>query len=347
MGGGGIVDGVTRPIAGSAARVNHPGLNASSSIGEAPYQAALEFLFQRTTGGVKFGPDRMHALLARLGDPHRAVPAFHVAGTNGKGSTVATLSALLRARGLRVGAYTSPHLVDFRERIAVDGVEISAAEIVSFVDREMPFIESVGATFFEATTALAFDYLARAGADVMFIETGLGGRLDATNVLPRPLAAAVTSIGWDHTEYLGHSLAEIAREKAGIFKAGCPAVLGPMDPDIRDLIVREAERAGASDIEVVNERIDLDEIEVTADGTRAAWRLRAVETGRAVLQTPLTGRHQAANAMIAWLMADLAGAPYRATLSEFAAALPHVALGGRFQRRGPFIFDVAHRSEER
>ena len=127
---------------------------------------ALGFLFARTTGGFKFGLDRTYALLNALGDPHRAFPVIHVAGTNGKGSSLATAEALLRGHGLRVGKYTSPHLVDFRERILVDRVPIDADQVVEFVERWTPLVVELGATFFEATTAMAFDAFARADADM-------------------------------------------------------------------------------------------------------------------------------------------------------------------------------------
>src|SRR6185503_10210978 len=129
------------------------------------------------------GLERTVELLARLGNPHTAYPSLHVAGTNGKGSCVATMAALLGAKGLRVAAYTSPHLVDFRERMTVAGEPIPADDVVDFITRRTPEVEEIGASFFEATTAMAFDYFARARADVAIIEAGLGGRLDSTNVL--------------------------------------------------------------------------------------------------------------------------------------------------------------------
>src|SRR5205085_10314340 len=172
------------------------------------YERALAYLYARTTGPYKFGLERTIALLAALGDPHRAYPCIHIAGTNGKGSSVATAEALLRAKGLRVGTYTSPHLVDFRERIVVDGARIAADEVIDFVERWTPLVESLGATFFEATTALAFAHFAKSRVDVALVETGLGGRLDSTNVID-PIAAGVTTIDYDHTEYLGTAVEEV------------------------------------------------------------------------------------------------------------------------------------------
>ncbi|MFN2398548.1 MAG: folylpolyglutamate synthase/dihydrofolate synthase family protein, partial [Gemmatimonadaceae bacterium] len=188
-------------------------------------------MFARTTAGWKFGLETTRALLASLGDPHTRYPKFHVGGTNGKGSVVVTLDALLRAPGeglgvgLRVGRYTSPHLVDFRERIVVDGRPISEDAVVRFIRDWTAEVERLGATFFEATTCMAFHHFARQNVDVAIIEVGLGGRLDSTSVI-HPLVSGVTSISIDHVEYLGNTVEEIAREKAGVFKKGSAAVIG-------------------------------------------------------------------------------------------------------------------------
>ncbi|MEO6878219.1 MAG: Mur ligase family protein, partial [Gemmatimonadaceae bacterium] len=216
----------------------------------AGYQDALSYLFARTTGGFKFGLERTARLLDALDNPQRTYPIIHVAGTNGKGSSVATMSALLAAKGLRVATYTSPHLVDFRERIIAAGVPISGDEVVDYIKRVMPVVNDIEASFFEATTAMAFEYFARSNIDVAIVEAGLGGRLDSTNVVT-PLVAGVTSIGLDHTEYLGTTLEEIAGEKAGIFKPGVPAVIGERDHRIRGLLAAKARAAGASSVRIV------------------------------------------------------------------------------------------------
>jgi len=302
-------------------------------------EEALGFLFARTTGGYKFGLDRTEALLDALGNPHRACPVIHVAGTNGKGSSLATAEALLLGRGLRVGKYTSPHLVDFRERVLVNGEAIEGAAILEFVARWTPLVEKLGATFFEATTALAFDAFARAKVDVALIETGLGGRLDSTNVVD-PVVAGVTTIGWDHTEYLGHSLDAIALEKAGIFKPDRPAVIGESSPELRDTLRRRALEIGAIPI-VVNDMISVGDVGVGANGTHVALTM-----GResCTLRTPLTGRHQAFN--LAFTLALLHAAPqYRFTLAEADPLLSGVSLPGRFQRAGRYVFDVAHNAD--
>lgn len=302
-------------------------------------EEALAFLFART-GGFKFGLERTSALLDALGNPHRAYPVIHVAGTNGKGSSLATAEALLRGRGLRVGKYTSPHLVDFRERFLVDRVPIDADAVVEFVERWTPLVEQLGATFFEATTALAFDAFARADVDVALIETGLGGRLDSTNVVD-PISAGVTCIGWDHMEYLGHTLDAIAGEKAGIFKSGRPAVIGEPSPGIRELLARRAREAGAKPF-VVADTIAIEDIGVSPQGTEVTLEMFGE---RSRLHTPLTGRHQAFNLAFTLALLHAAGPDYRFTLREAAPLLDDVSLPGRFQRVGKYIFDVAHNAD--
>jgi len=294
-------------------------------------------LFARTTGAFKFGLERTTELLSALANPERRYPSIHVAGTNGKGSSVATMSALLTAKGLRVATYTSPHLIDFRERMSVGGELIPADDVVAFITGHLALIESIGASFFEATTAMAFDYFARAHADVAVIEAGLGGRLDSTNVLT-PIVAGVTSIGLDHTEYLGSTLDEIAGEKAGIFKTGRPAVIGEREPRIRDLLAERATEAGASSVRTTEE-IAVDDIVVDTDGTscEVSWR-----DERLTLRSPLAGRHQADNLAFSLLALDAAGPIYATSLADAVRPLRDVHIPGRFQQRGRFIFDVAH-----
>jgi dihydrofolate synthase/folylpolyglutamate synthase len=304
----------------------------------AGYREALDYLFARTTGGFKFGLERTNRLLAALGEPHRAYPIIHVAGTNGKGSSVATMSALLTAKGLRVATYTSPHLVDFRERMIVGGEPIPGEAVVEFVTRVMPLVDEIEASFFEATTAMAFEYFARAGAQVAIVEAGLGGRLDSTNVVD-PIVAGVTSIGLDHTEYLGTTLEEIAGEKAGIFKPGRPAVIGEREPRIRDLLADKARAAGASVVRVVSDEIAVNNVRVDDAGSVSDFEWRGHRT---TLRTPLTGRHQISNLAFALVMLDAAGPLYAVDAEEAAAQLHRVRIPGRFQHTGRWIFDVAH-----
>ena len=304
------------------------------------YRGALDYLFARTTGESRLGLERTTELLAELGNPHRRFRSFHIAGTNGKGSVAATLDALLRRPGRTVGRYTSPHLVDFRERVLIDGLPVDADAIVDFIERWTPAIERIGATFFEATTAMAFDLFAGAGADVVVVETGLGGRLDATNVVT-PLVAGVTMIGIDHTEYLGSSLETIAREKAGIFKAGVVAVIGEPTSSIADLLEVHAVAARASAVVRVTETMQPRELDIGPGGT--VFECRRDEAPRAItFTTPLIGRHQVANAATAIAMLDAAGATFALDDDELQQALSRVSLPGRFHRHDRFVFDVAH-----
>jgi dihydrofolate synthase/folylpolyglutamate synthase len=298
------------------------------------YGDALDFLYARTTGIWRLGLERVEAFLHSLGDPHRRLRTLHVAGTNGKGSVCATLDAVLRNKGLRTAVYTSPHLVDFRERFLIDGVPVAPERIVAFVDKWTPEVERLGATFFEATTAMAFEFFAEAEVDVAVIETGLGGRLDATNVVT-PLVAGVATIGIDHVEFLGATLEEIAFEKAGIFKAGVPAVIGDPDPAIRRLLATHARTHGAAPIRVIYDEGGPEQVRVGAAGTSFSLGSRA-------FTTPLLGAHQAANSAVAIAMLDVLPAPLTPTEAELHTGMAHVRLPGRFQQVGKYLFDVAH-----
>jgi dihydrofolate synthase/folylpolyglutamate synthase len=313
----------------------------SAAGSEEAYRAALHRLFARTGGAWRLGLERVAALLARLGNPHRAYPVFHIAGTNGKGSTVATLTALLQEAGLRVGRYTSPHLVDFAERMVVDGTPISHAAIAEWLDEQEPLLTELGATFFESTTALAFSHFARARVDVAIIEVGLGGRLDATNLVS-PVATAVTQIGFDHMEYLGDSLEAIAGEKAGIYKPGVPAVVGETRTEIRDLLARTAREQGSAPVLVTGVDWQVQDIEVHAAGTS----FTLVADGRSRrLTTPLVGHFQAHNAAVAMAMLRAAGGRWAAIEQAVTHTLGTVRLAGRFHRADPWLFDVAHNAD--
>ncbi len=209
------------------------------------YTERLHALFQLEFFGMKLGLENIRALLDFLGHPERRFPSIHVAGTNGKGSVSAMLAAVHQAAGRRTGLYTSPHLVDFRERIRIGGEMISEAKVAQFLERIWPKVEELRATFFEVTTAMAFDHFARHNVNIAIIETGLGGRLDATNVLEKPLATVITSIGYDHTAQLGPTLESIASEKAGIFKPGVPAVVN-CDSNLNWVFQKKAFEAGCN-----------------------------------------------------------------------------------------------------
>ncbi len=207
------------------------------------YADALARLFALRRFGVRPGTEELTAALARLGNPERAFSAIHVAGTNGKGSTAAICEAILRADGRRTGLYTSPHLARLTERIRIDGDELGEAETAALADEVLEAGPTL--TFFEVVTAMAFLAFARAGVELAVVEVGLGGRLDSTQTLARPLVSIVTSIGLDHTELLGDTTAAIAREKAGIFRAGIPAVIGRVDDAARVAIADHAATVGA------------------------------------------------------------------------------------------------------
>jgi dihydrofolate synthase/folylpolyglutamate synthase len=226
----------------------------------------LAWLFALEQFGIKFGLDNISTIVARLGHPERAFSAVHVAGTNGKGSVTAMVDAALRAAGHRSARYTSPHLVDLSERFVVDGRPVAGDALASAVADVRLAIDGllsdggleIHPTFFEVTTAVAFELFRRAGVDVAVLEVGLGGRLDATNVVAPPalLATAITSIDFDHQLYLGTTLRQIAVEKAGIIKPGVPVVVGPMAVEAADAIADVAARRGATVIRAIPDDVD-------------------------------------------------------------------------------------------
>ena len=210
-------------------------------------QAQLDRLAQLSPGRDILGLERITALLARLGDPqHELPPVLHVAGTNGKGSTCAFLRAALEADGKSVHVFTSPHLVRFNERIRINGKLISDANLAGLLARVLDRAGDVGASFFEVTTAAAFLAFAENAADACIVEVGLGGRLDATNVIPSPVVCGVAQLGLDHQAFLGSTLVEIAREKAGISKAGAPLVTMKYPSHIAQVVDAAANQAEAS-----------------------------------------------------------------------------------------------------
>jgi dihydrofolate synthase/folylpolyglutamate synthase len=287
------------------------------------YDEALDFLFPRTTT-IKFGLATTRALLKSLGNPHEVMPSIHIGGTNGKGSVCTLVAAALREAGWRVGLYTSPHLISFRERIQVDGVPISEQAVAMWTTRLLSTILERKATFFEASTALAFADFAGRGAEIAVVEVGLGGRLDSTNVV-HPLVSGITKIERDHMKYLGDSLELIACEKAGIAKPGVPFVVGERNPALVEVLRREAWRAvrrahprGTADVRVLPPDYE--------------W----------CGPLSLAGPHQRRNAAVAQgVLAALPG-PYRPTQEQMEQAFGVVRVPGRLDRRGQWLFDVAH-----
>lgn len=282
--------------------------------------------------------ERIERLLARLHHPElRLPPVIHVAGTNGKGSTIAFMRAILEQAGLRVHVYTSPHLVRFHERIRLGavggGALVDEARLAEALTRAVEVNAGEPITVFEITTAAAFDIFAETPADVLLLEVGLGGRVDATNVVPTPGAAVVTPIGLDHAEHLGSTVSAVAREKAGIFKRGCPAVIASQDHrEADDTLIDLAERSGASPVFVGGQ-----------DFTVLSERGRLVyqdETGLLDLPSPaLSGRHQLVNAATAIAAVKAAGFG-DLEAGVFEQAMGRVIWPGRLQRlsRGRLAF---------
>lgn len=273
----------------------------------------------------------MERLLAALGHPERSLPpVVHITGTNGKGSVAAFLRAILEAAGLRVHVYTSPHLVRFHERIRLAGTLIEEDRLQAFLDECERVNGGQSITFFEITTAAAFLAFSRTPADVVILENGLGGRLDATNVVPKPALTAITPVSLDHQQFLGTTLAEIAMEKAGIIKPGVPCIVGPQAPDAMDVIASHAAAKQATILEWgVNWR---------AQATDAGMQLEYAGEVLSLPRPGLPGAHQIANAAQAVILARaFPGADV--TAAHIAKGLTDVEWPARLQRlrHGPIV----------
>ena len=254
-----------------------------------------------------FGLERMEAILALRGNPHLVCPVIHLAGTNGKGSTLAHLRSLLEVRGLRVGVFSSPYLVTFNEQIGINGVPISDKDLEDYLALYRDLLERnssdqtlLGLTEFELITAMAFDYFAAEKPDVVIMEVGMGGRLDSTNVC-QPILTAITTIGLDHVALLGPDVASIAREKAGIIKDKIPVLLGRIELEAQEVIVQEAHRLSAP-VEVLGQDFLVCYQESLADGEVFCYRSKCREEMK--LKTGLLGLHQVDNAGLALALCD-------------------------------------------
>ena len=290
----------------------------------------LTYLFSLEQFGIKFGLDNITAIVERLGHPDRAYRTIHVAGTNGKGSVTAMVDAALRAGGHRSARYTSPHLIDLAERFVVDGRPVARADLVAAAGDVRDVVESLRAdgtlpvqpTFFEVTTAIALELFRRAAVDVAVLEVGLGGRLDATNVV-MPIATSITSIALDHQLYLGATLGDIAFEKAGIIKPGVPVVVGALAPEPMQVVARIARERGAPLIVAA---------ETDADGFTVGLR----------------GRHQAGNAAVALRLLEVVDrAGLKVARAAMADGLAHPSWPGRLDARRladgrELLLDAAH-----
>ena len=235
------------------------------------YAETCEYLFNQMpmferqgTSGYKEGLANTLALDEHFSHPHQSYVTIHVGGTNGKGSVSHTIASILQESGYCVGLYTSPHLVDFRERIRVNGIPISKNYVVDFVEEERSFFEPLHPSFFEVTTAMAFKYFKDRNVDIAIIEVGLGGRLDCTNIIT-PLVSVITNISYDHTQFLGNTLAEIAGEKAGIIKKGVPVIIGESNEETRPVFEAKAREMNAP-IVFAEDKPEIASAEPTSDG---------------------------------------------------------------------------------
>jgi dihydrofolate synthase/folylpolyglutamate synthase len=316
------------------------------------YQNALDYLYSfvdySLTRGFRFTPEkfdlnRMVDFLALIGNPHQAYPVIHVAGTKGKGSTAAMIASALQAGGRKTGFYTSPHLQEYTERIQVNGTPVLPEVLADLVDEVKPFVARVERlTTFEITTALALLYFARQAADVAVVEVGLGGRLDATNVV-HPLLSVITSLSMDHMNVLGDTLEKIAFEKAGIIKPGRPVVLAQQRDDARQVVRQVAQERGCSVIEVGR---DVHFRPLSHDLNGQAFLIWQGESDPVTLTIPLLGLHQVENAAAAWAALQTARAEGLHMDDEaIRLGFAQVEWPGRFEllrREPPLIVDSAH-----
>lgn len=307
------------------------------------YNEVINYILQMEKFGIKLGLSNITKFLSYLGNPQNTYPAIHVAGTNGKGSTVAVIESILMAAGHRVGVYTSPHLVDFRERIKINGRLIEKRYITEFFNAHINKIESLPITFFEAVTALAFAYFKDEKVDVAIIETGMGGRLDATNVL-QPKVVVITNVETEHTQWLGSKVRQIAFEKAGIIKSGVPVVTAALNLDARRVIRQVCDQNKSALISIFDETQYIIK-SISRDSTEVDIFTRSSKYYN--LRLALPGRHQLENAICGLIATELL---------EQATGMksPGVAVGqgfrsvrwdGRLQRisESPdIILDVAH-----
>jgi dihydrofolate synthase/folylpolyglutamate synthase len=303
------------------------------------YSTAVAYLYRLQKHGIKLGLTTMTAMMSRLGMPQTRYRTLHIAGTNGKGSTAAMAAAVLQAAGYRVGLYTSPHLVEFRERIRVNGEMIAELQVAQLTEQLQVLCQpDLSPTFFEYTTAMAFQHFADSEVDVAVLEVGLGGRFDATNVVA-PMACAITTISLDHQEYLGTTRSSIAFEKAGIIKPEVPVVVGRLDDDAWETIEQVARERQAP-------MFRLDKDFRTEGKTPQRFSYRGLGVQYDGLTCALEGRHQLDNAACALALLG-AAAPQGITVAAEAvrAGLRAVNWAGRLEvvdRRPTILLDGAH-----
>lgn len=309
------------------------------------YRKILKYLYSRERQAMKYGLEGVKRLLVSLENPEAAFPSVLVAGSNGKGSTAVIIASILKAAGYRTGLYTSPHLIDFKERIRVDGKCIEEGQVEALMRIMGDTIEKQGSTFFEATTAMAFKHFLDSRIDIAILEVGLGGRLDATNA-SHPALSVITSISREHTEILGSTVSKIAGEKAGVLRSGGLAVLGFRQGVAAEATKKVAEAAGAS-LRQVGVDVMPKTVNVSRAGTSFTLRWKGDWDWGPTLTISIPGRHQARNATTAALAAmSLNGVGFRVSPDHVVKGVKKVRWPGRFQVVGteanPCVLDVAH-----
>ena len=307
------------------------------------YTEALQFIHSVSWMGSRPGLSRITELCRRMGDPQKDLRCIHIAGTNGKGSTAAYLTAILRAAGYTVGTFTSPYVRTFNERIAIDGRPVSNYLLTKAVEAAKPHAEAMEdrPTEFELITAVGFEIFRRKKVDIVVLEVGLGGRYDSTNCIEAPLCSVITGIAFDHVQILGNTLAEIASEKAGIIKAGCPTVTARLAPEAAAVIRAEAEKNASPCTEVDPDRITVHS--ATADGILFDYKERKK------LRTTLIGGYQPRNIALVCEVVDVLRkngvAISEKALYEGIADAKWPARFELLQKEPPVVFDGGHNEE--
>lgn len=319
------------------------------------YQEALDFLFtslpmyqRQGKAAYKSNLDNTHRLDRWFGHPHRTYATIHVAGTNGKGSVSHMISSVLQASGLRTGLYTSPHLLDFRERIRINGQRIPKDEVSAFVSGNQEIIREIRPSFFEMTVAMAFDYFAREKVDIAVIETGLGGRLDSTNIIT-PVLSIITNISMDHTEFLGSEPISIAREKGGIIKDTVPLVIGRAQAPTEE-VLRSMARERNAPVICANQAYQIQFRTLNSDGSLQLRFTRMGDTGMESIRCDLSAAYQEENILTAFAaLEELQKLNWKISDSDirkgFARVITSTGITGRWQTIGHnprSICDTAH-----
>jgi len=309
---------------------------------EERYDEFIRSLYRLTGFEIKLGLDRVENLVEALGNPHNHFKSIHIGGTNGKGSTAAIIESILQEAGYRTGLFTSPHLVEFTERIKVNGSQITKEEVVAILEKQMPYIRKYDCTFFESATSLAFEYFAEKKVDVAIVEVGMGGRLDATNVLS-PLFSVITPIGYEHQKWLGDTLVKIAGEKAGIIKKKSVCISAPQFEEVEDFLRTDCEKKGTI---FYSSRNYIDTEIIRSDIYGSVFNYSSQTTHIKNLTIPLSGYHQIENAGTSLFCAEyLNKLGFEITSDNIRAGIEKVRWEARLEvaeEKPLVLFDVAH-----